>query len=111
MPDNSELAKRFRSPALAETFIAAYDAVLDRWPLAVTSLDIPGEYGTTHAQVCGPPGGTPLILLHGGGCTSVVWFANAGELGRAHRVYAFDQLGDAGKSVPEAGRSGAPRIS
>jgi pimeloyl-ACP methyl ester carboxylesterase len=30
-----------------------------------------------------------------------VWFANAGALGRAHRVYAVDQIGDAGKSVAD----------
>ncbi len=101
MPDTSELAKRFHSQELAETFVSTYNAVLGRWPLAVTSLDVGGEYGTTHVQACGPPGGKPLVLLHGRGCTSTVWFANAGVLGRAHRVYAVDQIGDAGKSVAE----------
>ena len=101
MPDASELAKRFRSEELAEAFVSAYDAMLGRWPLAVKSLDVGGEYGTTHVQACGPPDGKPLVLLHGGGCTSTVWFANAGVLGRAHRVYAVDQIGDAGKSVAD----------
>ena len=30
-----------------------------------------------------------------------MWFANAGVLGRAHRVYAVNQIGDAGKSVAD----------
>jgi len=101
VPNTSELAKHFRSQELAEAFVSTYDAVLGRWPLAVTSLDVAGEYGTTHVQACGPPGGKPLVLLHAGGYTSTVWFANAGTLGRVHRVYAVDQIGDAGKSVAD----------
>jgi pimeloyl-ACP methyl ester carboxylesterase len=101
MPETSELARRFRSQELAEAFVSAYDAVLGRWPLAVTSLDVAGAYGTTHVHTCGPPGGKPLVLLHGGGCTATAWFANAGVLGRVHRVYAVDQIGDAGKSVAD----------
>jgi pimeloyl-ACP methyl ester carboxylesterase len=101
VPETSELARRFRSQQLAEAFVSAYDALLGRWPLAVTSLDVGGAYGTTHVQACGPPGGKPVVLLHGGGCTSTVWFANAGVLGKTHRVYAIDQIGDAGKSVAD----------
>jgi len=100
MSDTSELARRFRSPDLAARFVSAYDAALARWPREVTSADVAGEYGTTRVQVCGPPDGTPLVLLHGGGCTSTVWFANIATLSRTHRVYAVDQLGDAGLSVP-----------
>ena len=99
----AELAGRFRSPQLAERFAAVYDSALASWPVPVTARDIPGEYGTTHVQVCGPDDGPPLVLLHGGGCTSAVWFANAGSLAAGHRVYAPDQLGEAGLSRP-AGR-------
>ncbi|HEX5120797.1 MAG TPA: alpha/beta hydrolase [Pseudonocardiaceae bacterium] len=91
---------RFRTQDLADEFTAAYDAELARWPLPVTPVDVAGEYGTTHVQVCGPADGPPLVLLHGGGCTSTVWFAAAAALGRTHRIYAPDQIGDAGRSVP-----------
>ncbi len=99
MPDKSEIVKRFPTEEVAATFVSTYRAMLDRWPLGVASVDVGGEYGTTHVQVCGPPDGAPLVLLHGGGCTSTVWFANVGDLGRTHRVYALDQIGDAGRSV------------
>ncbi|MCO5970105.1 alpha/beta fold hydrolase [Actinoallomurus soli] len=80
-------------------YLAAYDAVLARWPLPVESVDLPSPYGTTHVNVCGPRDGEPLVLLHGAGATSTVWFANVGALGRTFRVYAVDTIGDAGRSV------------
>jgi pimeloyl-ACP methyl ester carboxylesterase len=78
---------------------AAYDAVLAQWPVAVESADLPSPYGTTHVSICGPRDGKPLVLLHGRGATSTVWFANVGALSQAHRVYAVDTIGDAGRSV------------
>jgi pimeloyl-ACP methyl ester carboxylesterase len=100
----NELNRRFSSKDLAIAFASAYDAQLARWSLPVTSVDVTGEYGTTRVQVCGPPDATPLVLLHGGGGTSTSWFANAGVLAKAHRLFAPDQIGDAGMSVPAAGK-------
>jgi pimeloyl-ACP methyl ester carboxylesterase len=85
-------------------FRAAYDAVLARWPADVRGIDVPTAYGTTRVHICGPEEGDPLVLLPGGGTTSVVWFANVGELSRTHRVYAVDLIGDIGRSVNQ----GAP---
>ncbi|MFJ6793697.1 alpha/beta fold hydrolase [Streptomyces sp. NPDC091268] len=82
-------------------FFAAYDAVLRQWPVEVHSIDVPSAYGTTRVQVCGPEDGPPLVLLPGGGATSVVWFANIGVLARSHRVYAVDLMGEIGRSVHE----------
>lgn len=84
---------------MAEQFLEAYDAVLKQWPLPVQSVELSSVYGTTHVNVCGPLDAPPLILLHGGGANSTVWFANVGELGAAHRTYAIDTIGDAGRSV------------
>jgi pimeloyl-ACP methyl ester carboxylesterase len=95
-----ETVGRFRSAELAARFSAAYDAVLDLWAAEVTVLDAGGSYGTTRVHACGAPGAPPLILLHGGNSTSASWFANAGQLSRAHRVYAPDQIGAPGRSVP-----------
>jgi pimeloyl-ACP methyl ester carboxylesterase len=85
-------------PGHAE-YLAAYDAVLAQWPVAVESADLSSPFGTTHVNICGPRDGEPLVLLHGGGSTSTVWFANAGELSRTHRVYAVDTIGEAGRSA------------
>jgi len=90
---------QFASAANEAAFNAAYDAVLGKWPVSVESVKVPSAYGTTHVQVTGPQEGKPLVLLHGGGATSTVWFANVGALSRTHRVYAVDQMGDAGRSV------------
>ncbi|MBN6033277.1 alpha/beta fold hydrolase [Amycolatopsis sp. 195334CR] len=82
-----------------EEFLAAYDAVLGRWPVAVRRVDVESEFGVTRVQVCGPADGAPLVLLHGGGATSAAWLGNVAELSREHRVYAFDQLGGPGRSI------------
>jgi pimeloyl-ACP methyl ester carboxylesterase len=81
-------------------FYEAYDAVLVKWPVPVEPVEVGSPYGTTHINVCGPPDGKPLILLHSGGATSMVWFNNVADLTQAHRVYAVDQINDAGRSVP-----------
>jgi pimeloyl-ACP methyl ester carboxylesterase len=94
-------------PGRAEYF-AAYDAVMARWPVPVESLDLRSPYGVTHVHVCGPRDGEPLVLLHGGGATSAVWFANVGALSRTHRVYAADTMGDAGRSVNDGERVDGP---
>lgn len=80
-------------------FFAAYDAMLRRWPADVTSIDVPTPYGGTRVHVCGPEAGAPLVLLPGGGTTSMAWFGNVEDLGRDHRVYAVDVMGDFGHSV------------
>ncbi|MFC7307114.1 alpha/beta fold hydrolase [Streptomyces monticola] len=90
------------------TFFAAYDAVLSQWPVKVHSADVPGPYGSTRVQVCGPEGGTPLVLLPGGGTTSVTWFANIGDLARDHRVYAVDVMGDIGRSTHDGAQLRGP---
>jgi pimeloyl-ACP methyl ester carboxylesterase len=80
-------------------FFAAYDMLLARWPVEAQPLTIPTTYGSTRVNASGPTSAPPLVLLHGGGSTSTVWFANVGWLAREHRVYAIDQVGDAGRSV------------
>ena len=89
-------------------FLRAYDALLARWPVPVEPVDVPSAYGTTRVNVCGPADGEPLVLLHGGGATSTVWFGVVGELTRRYRVYAPDQPGAAGRSVATGTPFAAP---
>ncbi|MDP9818954.1 alpha/beta fold hydrolase [Spirilliplanes yamanashiensis] len=93
----------FRTADDERRFGAAYDAALARWPVPVTPLDVPTQYGTTRVNAAGRPDRPPLLLLSGGGATSASWWANVGALVAVRRVYAVDHLGDAGRSVP-AGR-------
>ncbi|WP_406180310.1 alpha/beta fold hydrolase [Streptomyces sp. NBC_01006] len=91
------------SASASQEFFAAYDALLARWPAGTAELDVPTPYGTTRVHAYGPAGAPAVLLLHGGGSTGAVWFANAAALGAHHRVLAVDILGDAGRSV-RAGR-------
>lgn len=86
-----------------EPYLAAYDALLARWPVPVEVLELPSAYGTTRVNACGPKDAPPLVLLAGGFATSTVWFANVAELAETFRVYAVDVICDQGRSLP-AGR-------
>lgn len=94
-----EPARPATAAVVDPAFLAAYDALLARWPVPVEPTDLPTEFGTTRVNSCGPRGGRPLLLLHGGGATSAVWFANVRALAATHRVHAVDLLGDPGRSV------------
>ncbi|MBV2155910.1 alpha/beta fold hydrolase [Kitasatospora sp. SUK 42] len=81
-------------------FLTAYDALLARWPVPVEPLTVRTAHGTTRINACGPADGRPLVLLHGGGATSTMWFANVGAwAGAGRRVLAVDLIGDPGRSV------------
>ena len=87
------------APTPTAAFRAAYEQAMALWPVPVERLDLPSEFGSTRVTVCGPADGPPLVLLHGGGTTSAVWYALAAPLARTHRVYAVDQMGGPGLSA------------
>ncbi|MEU9045423.1 MULTISPECIES: alpha/beta hydrolase [unclassified Kitasatospora] len=93
-------------------FLAAYDALLARWPVPVEALTVRTAHGTTRINACGPRDGRPLVLLHGGGATSTMWFANAAAWAEAgYRVLAVDLIGDPGRSVHDgAALDGIPGL-
>lgn len=91
----------FASTTRGDAFYRAYDRVLGKWPVEVTSVDLVSEYGTTRMNTCGPPDAPPIVLLPGAGATSTVWFANVATLSDHYRVYAVDLLGDPGRSVAD----------
>ncbi|MER0482639.1 alpha/beta hydrolase [Streptomyces sp. Edi2] len=90
-----------RSPAHSPSaaFRAAYEQAMALWPVPVERLDLLSEFGSTRVNVCGPAGAPPLVLLHGGGTTSAIWYAQVAALARTHRVHAVDQIGAPGLSV------------
>jgi hypothetical protein len=47
----------------AEVF-DAYDAVLRKWPVAYTKLDVPTTFGDTHVIASGTEVAPPVVLLH-----------------------------------------------
>lgn len=76
-------------------FLYRYHAMLDRWPAATTE-HLDSRFGRTAVTVAGPADAPPLVLLHGAGATSTIWYALAGPLARRYRIFAVDRLGEAG---------------
>jgi len=99
----------FRSPEGGAEYHAAYAATLAAWPVPYRSLIVPTRAGRTHVIACGPEDAPPLVLLPMTFISATMWMYNVADLGRRHRVYALDTVGDLGKSLPEsplAGRAG-----
>lgn len=88
-----------KTPEDRTKYLEAYEAVFSLWNVPHETIEIKTRYGSTHINACGPSKGYPLVLLHGAGLSSNVWFANITELSARYRVYAVDVIGDAGKSV------------
>src|SRR5262245_63839532 len=77
-----------------------YDALLARWPVPYTTLDIASRYGGAFVAASGSESAAPLILIHGAGSNSAMWAGDVGEYSRHYRVYAVDLPGEPGKSAP-----------
>lgn len=89
----------FAATEAGAAFYSAYDSVLEKWPVEVTHLELESDFGTTRVNACGPSDAPPVVLLHGGGATSTVWFDNVTALAGRYRVFAVDIIGDPGRSV------------
>jgi pimeloyl-ACP methyl ester carboxylesterase len=94
----SDYLASFTSPEGEHEYIAAYDAVLKRWPVPYEELDIPTRFGTTHLIASGLPSLPPLLLLHATGTSATLWSPNIGPLSSSFRVFAVDIMGEPGKS-------------
>ncbi len=96
----NSLPSPFKSPKGEADYMAAYDRMMQYWPVPYESLDITGYYGCTHLVVSGPQNGPALVLLHGGRASLTMWSRNVGDLSRNYRVYAIDVMGQPSKSIP-----------
>ena len=89
----------FRSDEGRAEYLAAYDAVLERWPVPYEELDLPTRFGTTHVVASGSTEAPPLVLLPSLAGGAPVWRPNVAGLAAHYRVYAVDVIGQPGKSV------------
>ena len=89
----------FRTEASEARYMAAYDAVLAKWPVAYEDIVVPTRLGATHVIASGPADGSPLVLLHAAMATATVWRPNVEGLSEHFRVYAVDIVGQGGRSV------------
>jgi pimeloyl-ACP methyl ester carboxylesterase len=81
-------------------FMAAYDKLMQLWPVPYEAKNIVNRFGSTHVVVSGPKDAPPLIVLHGFLATLTMWVPNIADFSRSYRVYAVDIMGQPSKSVP-----------
>jgi pimeloyl-ACP methyl ester carboxylesterase len=86
-------------PEARLAYEAAYDAALELWPIEHESRSIETPFGTTHIVVSGPQDGEPVVLIHAASLSATQWHLQARDLGRDHRLYAVDIMGDIGLST------------
>lgn len=88
----------FRTAEGEAAFHKAYDHSLSHWDVQYESLYVETSFGDTHVFIAGPEDGKPLILFHGFGFSSTMWYPNLKVLTQKHRVYAIDVLGEFNRS-------------
>ncbi|RPF31828.1 alpha/beta fold hydrolase [Streptomyces sp. TLI_185] len=89
---------------LRDRYFAACDALYAMGAQAVAETDVETSFGTTHVYRYGPgdPAGesrVPVVLVHGAGSCSAMWYPNTPALSAERPVYAIDTPGDPGRSV------------
>jgi pimeloyl-ACP methyl ester carboxylesterase len=88
----------FKTPEGEIQYMAAYDRVMTDWPVPFETVDVLTRFGSTHTIISGPRDAPPLVLLHGNFASATMWRPNIAELSHLRRVYAFDTIGNLGKS-------------
>ncbi|MGW2818212.1 alpha/beta fold hydrolase [Streptomyces sp. NPDC001415] len=95
---------RYVSDALRDRYFAACDALYALGAPAVAERDVETSFGTTHVYRYGSDdpavaSRTPVVLVHGAGSCSAMWYPNTAALSAERPVYAIDTPGDPGRSM------------
>ncbi|MCP9987985.1 alpha/beta fold hydrolase [Streptomyces sudanensis] len=98
---------RFVDDARRDRYFAACDAVYALGAPASAETDVETSFGTTHVYTYGPAdpaarSRVPVVLVHGAGSCSAMWYPNTPALSAARPVHAVDTPGDPGRSVQRA---------
>jgi pimeloyl-ACP methyl ester carboxylesterase len=88
----------FRSEAAKNEYLSHYDMRARDWPVDSENRMVQTSYGETFVRISGPPEAPPLVLLPGGGATSLIWRPNIKAFSRQYRTYAVDHIYDFGRS-------------
>jgi len=96
----AEKLELFRSPEFEARFDAAYQAVLNQWPVHYEELSVPTRFGATHVIASGPRAAPPVVLLPPGGGYAPIWVRNVGPVSQSYRTYAVDIIGELNRSIP-----------
>nr|WP_189422191.1 alpha/beta fold hydrolase [Streptomyces griseoviridis] len=95
---------RYVSDAWRDRYFAACDTVFALGAPAFAEQDVETSFGTTHVYRYEPDdpaarSRTPVVLVHGAGSCSAMWYPNTPTLSAERPVYAVDTPGDPGRSV------------
>jgi pimeloyl-ACP methyl ester carboxylesterase len=88
----------YRSTSDEKVIMAAYNNILERWPVPGEKLYIPTRHGRTFVIVSGEKKAPPLVLLHGSSSNALSWFGEIAQYSRLFRTYAVDIPGEPGRS-------------
>ena len=103
--DRTDSAGRWRAPAAADAYRAAYADAMSALPAPTRTLDVPGSFGSVRTYVWEDvltQGRIPLVLLPTAGHPTPTWAPNLSTLITERPVIAVDPIGDAGLSVQSA---------
>ncbi|MCB9735270.1 MAG: alpha/beta fold hydrolase [Deltaproteobacteria bacterium] len=90
----------YKSESARAAVAAAYDAIVDAWPVPAERLRLPTREGETHVVACGPRDAPPVVLLHGAQANAPSWLLEVPTWAAAFRLYAVDVIGEPGLSAP-----------
>ncbi|KGE16840.1 alpha/beta fold hydrolase [Paenibacillus wynnii] len=82
-----------------QDYYDSYAACLSLWPVPLKTMNVSTTYGETHVIISGSENKPPLILLHGLGFSSTMWYPNIEGLSAEFCTYCIDIIGDANKSL------------
>jgi pimeloyl-ACP methyl ester carboxylesterase len=91
---------------------AAEARVLAHVPVAVTAHDLPFAGGTLHYLTAGDAERPPLVLVHGRGSASILWYPIITRLAEQRRILAVDLPGwGLSAGVPFSGKTGEDAVN
>lgn len=76
-----------------------YNECLSLWPVSYKTVIVTTTFGETHVIISASSDKPPLILLHGLGLSSTMWYPNIEGLSTEFSIYCIDIIGDINKSV------------
>lgn len=89
----------FKSHEAREKYLKFYDKRAKNWPVPSETQVVNTSYGRTFVRVSGPIDAPPLVIVPGGGSSSLMWVPNIESLSKEYRTYALDNIYDWGLSV------------
>lgn len=89
----------FASAAKKQQYLAHLQTRAAAWPIPFEGMTVETARGRTFMRISGPVDAPPLVLLPGGGISSLMWQPNIAGLSEHYRTFALDSILDVGLSA------------